>query len=261
MKKLILAALAAIGMTALANPPGFTGDYNEALSRASAENKAVLAVFTGSDWCPYCIQMEKEYLAKPEFTQAVENDLVLLYVDVPRNKSKLDIKAATLNPQLVERYNVPGFPSLLFIAGDGSLLGHANRYQMTPARWGQYLVDEAKRLMAMAAGEITPEEAAVASAAQVKAIIEGDCKFTVGEGDEATEYDISDYDSAKSFIDAYADNVQRDADFSVHEAKALQTIRTQNRFWTLYFPPVLDFRLSRKLYYSIFLRQYQGIQA
>ncbi len=259
MKKLILAAIAVIGLTALANPPGFTGDYNEALSRASAENKAVLAVFTGSDWCPYCIQLENDYLLKPEFTQAVENDLVLLYIDVPRNKSKLDIKAATLNPQLVEKYNVLGFPSLLFIAGDGRLLGQANRYPMKPAEWGRYLVDEAKRLMAIAAGTVSPEEAAVKSAAQVKDMIEGGPKFTVGEGDEAVEYDISDYDSAKAYIDAYADNVQKDAEFSSHEAKALETIRTRNVFfgsWWAILPPLIAIFLAlvtKEVYSSLFV--------
>ena len=35
---------------------------------------------------------------------------------------------------------------------------------------------------------------------------------------------------AKAYIDAYADNVQNDADFRANEAKALGTIRTENRF-------------------------------
>ena len=222
MRKLILAAVAAMGITALAMPPGFTGDYNEALERATAENKAVLALFTGSDWCHYCIQLERQYLSKPEFTKTVENDIVLLYVDMPREKSKLDIKAASLNPKLVERYGVPGFPTLLFLDGAGNRLSVAERGdgRISPEEWGRYLVAEAKRL-------VPP----VAVATEAEAATE--------EADKPL--DLTDYDTAKKYIDEYADNVQSDAEFKAHEAQALATIRTQNRFfgsWWAILPPL-----------------------
>lgn len=260
MKKLILAAVAAIGLTALANPPGFTGDYNEALARASSEGKAVLAVFTGSDWCPYCIQLEKNYFSKPEFTEAVENDLVLLFIDIPRNKSKLDIKAASLNPQLVEKYGVPGFPTVLFLDGEGNLLGQAQSYDnMPPAAWGRYLVEEARRRMSIASGEMSPEDAAIESIAQVMAMAAEAAKFTLGEGDDAKEYDLASFDSAKEYIDSYADNVQNDKEFVSHEAQALATIRTQNRFfgsWWAILPPLIAIFLAlvtKEVYSSLFV--------
>ena len=260
MKKLIIAALAAIGMTALANPPGFTGDYNEALARASAEGKPVLAVFTGSDWCPYCIKMERDFLVKPEFTQAVENDLVLLYIDVPRDKSKLDIKAASLNPQLAERYGIPGFPMLLFLDGSGKMLGVAERRDdMSPAMWGRYLVGEASRRVRIDSGEISPEDAALEAVAQVAEMKEEAEKFTLGEGEDAKEYNLAKFDSAKEYIDSYADNVQSDKEFSKHESQALATIRTQNRFfgsWWAILPPLIAIFLAlvtKEVYSSLFI--------
>ena len=149
MKKTIFAALAAAGLAAFANPPGFTDDYNEALARAAREEKAVLAVFSGSDWCGWCIKLDDEFLSKPEFTKAVEKDLVLLYVDMPRDTSRLNVKAASVNPKLVKRYGIKGFPSLRFLDGRGRVLGVAERdMSASPGEWGRALVAEAKRLLA-----------------------------------------------------------------------------------------------------------------
>ena len=240
MKKLILAAIAAIGMTALAIPPAFTGDYNEALDRASAEKKPIVAIFTGSDWCYYCIQLERRYLSRPEFTKVVENDLVLLYIDMPRDKSKLDIKAATLNPKLVDKYGVPGFPTVLILDDHGNKLGVAERGDgvASPEEWGRYLVDEARRLIPpvkVEAAEPVAEEAA------------------------EKPQDLTDYETAKAYIDSYADNVQSDPEFVAHEAQALATIRTQNRFfgsWWAILPPLIAIFLAlvtKEVYSSLFV--------
>ena len=39
-------------------------DYKQALAQAAQEKKRVLLDFTGSDWCPYCVQMDKEVLTR-----------------------------------------------------------------------------------------------------------------------------------------------------------------------------------------------------
>ena len=245
MKKLIAAAVVAVAaLVSHANPPGFTSDYNAALERAASEGKTVFAVFSGSDWCHWCQKLEQDMLSKPEFTEAVKDKLVLLYVDMPSDMSKLDFKSASLNPQLVKKYGVRGFPSLMFLDSKGEKLGDAERQEMTPAEWGAYLVETAAKL---ANPQAEPAEAPAA------------VKFTVGEGEDAKEYDLSDYDSAKAFIDSYADNVQGDAAFAEHEVAALKTIRTQNRFfgtWWAILPPLIAIFLAlvtKEVYSSLFV--------
>ena len=84
-------------------------------------------------------------------------------------------------------------------------------------------------------------------------------KFTVGEGDDAKEYDLADFDSAKEYIDSYADNVQADGEFVSHEEAALKTIRTQNRFfgtWWAILPPLIAIFLAlitKEVYSSLFV--------
>ena len=127
-----------------ANPPGFTDDYDAALKRASAENKMIFAVFSGSDWCHWCKVLEKDYLSKREFTDAVTNDLVCLFVDNPNDKSVLSEKAKANNERLTRKYEVHGFPTLMFIDAKGSKVCDAKRRKMKPGEWGRFLVSSAK---------------------------------------------------------------------------------------------------------------------
>ena len=71
--------------------------------------------------------------------------------------------------------------------------------------------------------------------------------------------DADDVKGAKAYIDAYADNVQNDANFKANEATALATIRTENRFfgtWWSIFPPLLAIflaLLTKEVYSSLFI--------
>jgi thioredoxin-related protein len=148
MKKIaatiMIAALCGVASAAL--PPGFTGDYEEALARAAKEKKTVLAIFSGSDWCPPCMALERNYLSKAEFTKSVSGDLVLLFVDSPRDKSYMTEKAKALNPQLFKKYGIRGVPTLMFLDSKGEKLAVAQRSGEKPAQWGRMLVEKAKAI-------------------------------------------------------------------------------------------------------------------
>ena len=76
---------------------------------------------------------------------------------------------------------------------------------------------------------------------------------------EAAAPDLSDMEAAKAYVEAYAENVQSDPAFKAHEAEALATIRTENRFfgspWAL-LPPLLAILLAlitKEVYSSLFV--------
>ena len=78
-------------------------------------------------------------------------------------------------------------------------------------------------------------------------------------GDETKDYNLADFDSAKAYVDAYADNVQNDKAFKTNEAKALATVRQKNAFfgtWWAIFPPLLAIFLAlitKEVYSSLFI--------
>ncbi len=126
MKRQIIltaAALAALTATAKTSTPrGFTDDFDGALARAKAENKTVVAAFSGSDWCGWCKRLEKEVFSKRAFLQEATNRYVLVYIDRPSDESLLSAHAAKQNPQLIEKYGIQGFPTVLLMDGDGKVL-------------------------------------------------------------------------------------------------------------------------------------------
>ena len=126
MKRLVaglvvcVAAMAAQAKTS--TPAGWTDDYDAALKRAAAENKLVLADFSGSDWCGWCKKLDKEVFGKEEFLAGATNEFVLLMVDSPQDQELLSEKAKAQNPKLVSKYRVEGFPTVLVLDSKGEVV-------------------------------------------------------------------------------------------------------------------------------------------
>jgi thioredoxin-related protein len=93
-------------------------DYKQALAQAASEHKQVLLDFTGSDWCPYCIQMDKEVLEKAEFKKYADQNLVLVKLDFPRKK-QLPAAEATQNRSLQQQFSIEGYPTYILVSASG----------------------------------------------------------------------------------------------------------------------------------------------
>jgi thiol:disulfide interchange protein len=64
-------------------------NLQSAQTRAKAEKKSVLLFFHGSDWCPTCVEMQRQVFDSPAFAQYARQALVLVDVDFP-DKHKQD---------------------------------------------------------------------------------------------------------------------------------------------------------------------------
>lgn len=118
MKRLLLSALVLAASTVFAGEGGWQTDYKAALAQAAKENKPVLLDFTGSDWCGWCIRLDKETFSQPEFQSFAKKNLVLVEVDFPNNKPQpANIKKQ--NEELQKQYNVEGFPTLVLLNSQG----------------------------------------------------------------------------------------------------------------------------------------------
>ncbi len=119
----VFALLFAMAPSLLADAPkGWGTDYDAALARAAKEKRPILALFTGSDWCPYCVQLEKKVLKDSSFQKFAEKNVVLLYLDFPRKK-QLDAKLTAQNKKLAVKYGVRGYPTSLLLNARGETIG------------------------------------------------------------------------------------------------------------------------------------------
>ena len=101
-----------------AESPSWGTDYKKAQEEAKASNKLVLLNFTGSDWCGYCIQMDRAILSQPQFKDYANKNLVLVELDFPRRKAQPPATRKQ-NEELAERYEIEGFPTVIVLNGEG----------------------------------------------------------------------------------------------------------------------------------------------
>ena len=130
MKKLLLIAAAIFGLAAAfaAPPAGWLTDYDAALKKAKAEKKCVYVLFTGSDWCGWCIKLRNDVLTQPEFRDFADKKLVTVYCDFP-NRTRLPEEQLKKQRQWSSRLGAGrGVPSAVIVNGDGKVLGRIGGY-------------------------------------------------------------------------------------------------------------------------------------
>ncbi len=172
MKKTFFAAAASLAASAAfaatSTPAGWTDDFDAAKARAAAENKFILADFSGSDWCGWCKKLDREVFARPEFLESATNKFVLLMVDSPSDKSLLSEKAAKQNPGLVEKYGVGGFPTVLLLDANGDVVAKTGYRAGGPVKYLEHIDSKVKSARGLEAfkrevsalGKGTPERLA-----------------------------------------------------------------------------------------------------
>lgn len=99
-------------------PEGWFDSFTDAVAKAQKDKKPVLALFTGSDWCPPCQKLEKNILLQPGFKDFASKYLVLLFLDYPR-EAKLDENLKKQNDSLAEKFGIEGYPTIHILSPDG----------------------------------------------------------------------------------------------------------------------------------------------
>jgi thioredoxin-related protein len=114
MKKIILTVLVVMGSLAVqAQELKWETDINKAISVSNKSKKPMLLFFTGSDWCGWCIRLQKEVLKTPEFATWAKKNVVLVELDYPRSKPQTDA-IKNQNNGLQQTFGIQGFPTIYF---------------------------------------------------------------------------------------------------------------------------------------------------
>ena len=124
MKNFILVSgfLFATALSSMAADADWLTDHAKALEKAKAEKKIVLMDFTGSDWCGWCVKLDKEVFGQGAFKSYAKQNLVLLKVDFPRKKA-LPPEVKIQNDALMNQYGIQGFPTVVVLDSEGQKLG------------------------------------------------------------------------------------------------------------------------------------------
>lgn len=100
-------------------------NFEEAKMIASKENKNIVLVFSGSDWCAPCMKLEKNIWMSDVFKAEAEKNWVTYKADFPKKKAnQLAPELTEQNKKLAEKYNKGGsFPLVVLLDPNGKVLG------------------------------------------------------------------------------------------------------------------------------------------
>lgn len=97
-------------------------NYDEAIRTARASSKPIVILFTGSDWCTWCIKLEDEALNTQEFADAAGDKFVFVKLDFPLNRTQpADIAAQ--NKRLQKQFAVQGYPTVVILDSEQRSIG------------------------------------------------------------------------------------------------------------------------------------------
>ena len=133
-------------------PGRFTMDLEAATKYAAEKDLPLLFNFTGSDWCGWCKLMDKNVFNKEEWAAYAKNNVVMVYIDFPKNKSLVPQKYVARNKQLSQKFGVRGYPTYLLIdAKSNAIMGKLGAGRdKTPASFKA----EVDALSAMSTGKV-----------------------------------------------------------------------------------------------------------
>lgn len=113
-------------------------DFKKASSAAKASDKYIMLDFSGSDWCGWCIKLEKEVFSQDAFKDFAEKNLVCVLVDFPRKKMQTG-EQKQQNRDLATKYGIQGYPTIIILGPDGESVARTGYLQGGSKNYVQHL--------------------------------------------------------------------------------------------------------------------------
>ena len=138
--RIMLTGLLLAGLFVFSAPAGegWPTDFDKAKKEAAEKKLPILADFSGSDWCGWCIRLDKEVFSKKEFKAFAKDNMVLFVADFP-HKKKLPAAVQAQNEQLGKTYGVKGLPTVLLLDAGGKVIARTGYRRGGPGAYVDYL--------------------------------------------------------------------------------------------------------------------------
>ena len=107
--------------SAVADGSGWMTNFEKAKQVAASRNIPILVDFSGSDWCSWCIKLEREVFSQSAFKEYAKENIVLFVADFP-SKKKLPVDEEKQNKELAQKYGIRGLPTVLLLDHNGKVL-------------------------------------------------------------------------------------------------------------------------------------------
>ena len=116
MKKVIFILFLSLSPLVVKAQEGLTWhtDLSKASELSIKEKKPLMLFFTGSDWCGWCIRLQKEVFKTDEFTKWAKENVILVELDFPK-RTPQDEATRLQNFNLQKTFQVRVYPTVWFV--------------------------------------------------------------------------------------------------------------------------------------------------
>ncbi|MBF03510.1 MAG: thioredoxin family protein [Flavobacterium sp.] len=126
MKKITLFIIVTFfSLTTYAQELTWHTDMAKASELSLKKKKPMLLFFTGSDWCGWCIRLQKEVLQTPEFAKWAKKNVILVELDFPK-RTPQDENLRAQNQNLQQMFGIRGYPTIWFVSPEKTKEGKMN---------------------------------------------------------------------------------------------------------------------------------------
>jgi len=104
---------------------------------ATEQDKNIILVFSGSDWCAPCIKLDKNIWQSEAFKAEAAKEWVMVKADFPKKKgNRQSEELRSANAVLSEKYNKEGaFPLVVVMDKNGKVLGKTGFKNVSPEEY------------------------------------------------------------------------------------------------------------------------------
>jgi protein disulfide-isomerase len=113
-------------------------DMDKAMKLSAKTGKPILADFSGSDWCGWCMKLDREVFSQKIFKDFAKDNLILVLLDFPRSKV-IPANVKKQNRALAAKYGIRSYPTVLLLDSKGKVLLKTGYRRGGPQKYVDFL--------------------------------------------------------------------------------------------------------------------------
>jgi len=115
-------------------------EWETARRKAEQENKKILIILTGTEWCKPCIKLEENVIEQTDFIEFANKNLVIFEINLPK-RLELTSKVAKDYHNFKTKYETNSLPSLILVDEKGNEKTRITNGRMSAAK----VIDQIKQ--------------------------------------------------------------------------------------------------------------------
>lgn len=96
-----------------------TTDWDQAKQMATANDKDILIVMTGNEWCVTSRDMRKRVLESDDFMSYSNSEVITYLIDIPNEGCEGDVEEIKNYQKFSDLYETDAFPAMVLVNSNG----------------------------------------------------------------------------------------------------------------------------------------------